>query len=121
MMNPVLEALINHRVEAIVDPPRSWNSEAKTSFLQLPPALQIYYARREEQRDQEVRRAHSARDVARKKLAEAEAKLEAAEARIGQLEAQNEKLGRDIVKALEIKNAEAKDTDGTDQANSGRV
>lgn len=78
MNSPVLEALIAAKVADIVDPPRSWGKEEKRRFLQLPRDLQLYYAEREKERDRVVRRAQTDAAEARRKLAEAEAKLAAA-------------------------------------------
>jgi hypothetical protein len=82
MTSPVLEALLNAKVADIVDPPRSWGKEEKQRFLQLPPDLQRYYAEREKQRDRHLRRAQNEAAEARKRVAEIESKLAAAEAMI---------------------------------------
>jgi hypothetical protein len=49
--------------------PRSWPKEEKARFQQLPYNLQIYVAAHEDQREKEIRRAHTEAATARKALA----------------------------------------------------
>ncbi|SEB94723.1 hypothetical protein [Bradyrhizobium erythrophlei] len=56
---------------APIAPPRSWPTEHKTSFLQLPYGLQKYVAAHESRSEKEVRRAQSEAAAARQKLREA--------------------------------------------------
>jgi hypothetical protein len=51
-------------------PPRSWPSESKQHFRSLPYDVQVYLARREEQRDRAVRRAQNEAAIARRKTSE---------------------------------------------------
>ena len=79
-MNPVMEALVsaraNEMVSELITPPRSWGKAEKIAFLNLPPELQRFYAKREEQRDSEVRRCQNDVAKARKALAEAQREFE---------------------------------------------
>jgi hypothetical protein len=92
MTNPVLSALLDHKVRDIVaDPPR-WNADMKKVFVQLPHHLQIYLAAREKERDREVRRNQNERAEAVKKLEVVEAKLAAAEDRLERAETRLKEL-----------------------------
>lgn len=64
-----MQALISARVSDLIDPPRSWGPAEKAAFLRLPRDLQIFYAKREKERDREVRRAQNDAAEARKALA----------------------------------------------------
>jgi hypothetical protein len=57
--------------------PRSWPKEEKARFQQLPYDLQIYVAAHEDQREKEIRRAHSEAATARKALAAIQKPIEA--------------------------------------------
>ncbi|WP_420971523.1 hypothetical protein [Bradyrhizobium sp. B120] len=57
---------------APIAPPRSWPTEHKASFLQLPYGLQKYVAAHEGRREKEMRRAQSEAAAVRQKLREAE-------------------------------------------------
>jgi hypothetical protein len=70
MSNPVMEAIISAKVSDMIAPPRSWGHAEKAAFLKLPRELQLFYARREAQRDREVRRSQNEAAEARKALAE---------------------------------------------------
>ncbi|WP_339033612.1 hypothetical protein WHZ78_17585 [Bradyrhizobium symbiodeficiens] len=85
MASPVVQALMEAKVRALIDPPRSWGAQEKAAFLQLPRELQVFYGNREEQRDREVRRCQTERADCLKKLAVAEAQLEEAQAQISKL------------------------------------
>jgi hypothetical protein len=100
MTNPVLDALIHHRVAEIVDPPRSWDHEMKKLFLTLPRQAQTYLAARESDRDREVRRSQNERAAAVKRLEVLEAKLAATE----------DRLERAIQKLKEKENVESTET-----------
>ncbi|RXH15147.1 hypothetical protein [Bradyrhizobium guangzhouense] len=89
MTSPVLEALLHAKVADIVDPPRSWGREEKLMFLQLPRPLQLYYDKREKERDRRIGRAMNEAADARKRLAEVEAKLRAREAQLAKIEEKN--------------------------------
>jgi hypothetical protein len=51
-----------------VDAPRSWNKHDKALFMCLPPEIRAVIAKREQERDAELRRLHSERDRERKKV-----------------------------------------------------
>ncbi|MEY9698372.1 hypothetical protein ABIF50_002064 [Bradyrhizobium diazoefficiens] len=89
MRNPVLEALLNAKVADVVEPPRSWGKEEKQRFLQLPRDLQLYFAKREQQRDDTVRRAQNEAAQARREMKELQAKLAASEERLAKIEEKN--------------------------------
>lgn len=78
-------ALVDAKVRDMIEPPRSWGSDEKAAFLQLPRDLQVFYAKRESQRDREVRKCQGERADCLKKLAVLEAQLEEAHARIKKL------------------------------------
>lgn len=90
MASPVIEALVNARVQDLIEPPRSWGKLEKIAFLRLPLDLQAFYAERERNRDREVRRCQNDRAVALRKLASAEAQLEEAKSRLAALTKQTE-------------------------------
>ena len=81
----MLEALLNAKVADVVEPPRSWGKEEKQRFLQLPRDLQLYFAKREQQRDDTVRRAQNEAAQARREMKELQAKLAASEERLGKI------------------------------------
>jgi hypothetical protein len=85
--NPVIEALVFHRVAEIVDPPRGWKADMKQMFLRLPREVQIYFAAHEKQREAHVRRCQNERADAVKKLEVVESKLAATEDRLERAEA----------------------------------
>ncbi|WP_354269646.1 hypothetical protein ACE102_21875 [Bradyrhizobium sp. vgs-9] len=85
----MLEALLNAKVADVVEPPRSWGKEEKQSFLQLPRDLQLYFAKREKQRDDAVRRAQNEAAQARREMKELQAKLAASEERLAKIEEKN--------------------------------
>jgi hypothetical protein len=59
--NPVLVALEERRLreERGIEVPRSWPKAEQLLFLQLPEPIQAIIARREKQRETEMRRAQS--------------------------------------------------------------
>ncbi|WLA65831.1 hypothetical protein [Bradyrhizobium diazoefficiens] len=73
----------------VVEPPRSWGKEEKQRFLQLPRDLQLYFAKREQQRDDTVRRAQNEAAQARREMKELQAKLAASEERLAKIEEKN--------------------------------
>ncbi|BAR57289.1 hypothetical protein ACVI1J_003703 [Bradyrhizobium diazoefficiens] len=85
----MLEALLNAKVADVVEPPRSWGKEEKQRFLQLPRDLQLYFAKREQQRDDTVRRAQNEAAQARREMKELQAKLAASEERLAKIEEKN--------------------------------
>ena len=90
MNNPVMEALIGAKVSGMIDPPRSWGHPEKVAFLHLPPELQRFYVKREADRDREVRRCQNELAVVRKKLAATEDRLERAEAKLSEIQKEDE-------------------------------
>lgn len=72
-----MQALVGAKVSEMIEPPRSWGYAEKIAFLNLPPDLQRFYAKREAERDREVRRCQNEVAKARKALAEAQRELEA--------------------------------------------
>ena len=61
LSNPVRTAVVRAALETIikVDPPRSWPKEDKVLFAQLDPEIRQVIARRESERDRELRRIQS--------------------------------------------------------------
>jgi len=92
MNSPVIQALVNAKVQDLIDPPRSWGAAEKAAFLRLPPNLQQFYDKREKQRDAEVRRCQNERADAIRRQTIAEAKLEQALERIKTLNAEIEQI-----------------------------
>jgi hypothetical protein len=76
MTNPVMEALVSAKVADMIVPPRSWGHAEKVAFLKLPRDLQLFYSKREAERDREVRRCQTAAAEARKALADSQQQLE---------------------------------------------
>jgi hypothetical protein len=67
--NPVLLALEERRLrERGIEVPRSWPHAEKLLFLQLPEPIQAIIARREKQRETEMRRAQSELATLKQKL-----------------------------------------------------
>jgi hypothetical protein len=85
--NAVLQALISAKVSDLIAPPRSWGHAERVAFLNLPRDMQLFYSKREDQRDREVRRCQNEAAEARKTLAESQQLLALAESRIAELEA----------------------------------
>ena len=99
MTSPVIAALVNAKVQDLIDPPRSWGASEKAAFLRLPPDLQRFYENREKQRDAEVRRCQNDRADALKNLAIAEDQLERAHVRIKALNAEVEQIRKPSAEA----------------------
>lgn len=61
LSNPVRTAIVRAALEQIIklDPPRSWPKEDKALFAQLDPQIRRVIARREADRDRELRRLQS--------------------------------------------------------------
>ena len=57
-----------------VEPPRSWPAHEKHLFLDLPHDLQTFFAKHEERREKEIRRAQNEAAECRRKLKEIEDK-----------------------------------------------
>ena len=59
--NPVRTAAVHHTLETLikVDPPRSWPKAERAMFRLLPADVQHIIGRRENDRDNEIRRLHS--------------------------------------------------------------
>jgi hypothetical protein len=58
LSNPCATAVVNQVLDQIVkvDPPRSWPAADKAEFARLPPTIREIIAKRENDRDREVRR-----------------------------------------------------------------
>src|SRR5690348_13622793 len=56
--NPVATVIVDNVLESIIDvkPPRGWRKEEKFSFALLPAMVRAAIARREEDREKEIRR-----------------------------------------------------------------
>jgi len=61
LSNPCATAIVDEALKEIVssDPPRSWNKHEKAEWTKLPPAIRETIARREGQRDLELKRLQS--------------------------------------------------------------
>ena len=91
MSNPVRQAIISAKVSDLIAPPRSWGHAEKAAFLKLPRDLQIFYSKREDQRDREVRRCQNEAAEARKALAEAQQLLAEAREALAAIQSKEEK------------------------------
>ena len=93
-MEALLSTRATERLQALrYEPPSSWTKEAKVAFLNLPPDLQIFYVKREKDRDREVRRSQNEAADLRKSLAETQrllAEAQQALAAIQQKETEND-------------------------------
>jgi hypothetical protein len=89
--NPVLEAIVAAKVSDLIAPPRSWGHAEKVAFLKLPRDLQLFYSKREEQRDREVRRCQNEAAEARKALAETQRLLAEAREALAAIQSKEEK------------------------------
>jgi hypothetical protein len=69
--DPTAGGPVSAAINAIakIDPPRSWPGAEKDRFKALPYDLQVYFARHEERREKEIRRAQNEAAMARKALA----------------------------------------------------
>jgi hypothetical protein len=105
MANPVMQALVAAKVSDLVTPPRSWGHVEKVAFLKLPRELQVFYSKREDQRDREVRRCQNEAAEARKTLLETQQQL--AEARQALAAIQKSTEVKTDVPSEEIPNAAA--------------
>jgi hypothetical protein len=58
LSNPVATAAVRSELSRVLrlKPPRGWRSAEKLLFAELPPEIAVVVARREEQRDIELRR-----------------------------------------------------------------
>src|SRR5262245_37572192 len=77
LADPVRTTVVRTVLRDVVagEPPRSWNKEEQKSFVQLPPEIQAAVARRERQREIELRRMQNELADLRKRLpADAETK-----------------------------------------------
>jgi len=72
--NPVATARVRDAVAKIVkvDPPRAWSRAEKELFRTVSPSVQAIIAKREKDRDREVRRLQNERAEERKRLAASE-------------------------------------------------
>jgi hypothetical protein len=71
--NPIATPIVRIVTAAsTIEPPRSWTKEEKLTFLGLPPEVQRTVARRERDREIELRKAQNAAAEAKRLMAVAE-------------------------------------------------
>jgi hypothetical protein len=70
LSNPTATALVRSALESIIksDPPRSWPEEDRASWATLPPDIRAIIARRENDRDRELRRKQNEISELKKRL-----------------------------------------------------
>ena len=71
MANPVAVPVVRTVTGSTIDPPRSWRAEEKLMFTGLPPEIASVIARREQDRERELRKAQNAAAEAKRLKADA--------------------------------------------------